>query len=199
MPDWTSTQTFDIPNIDIIGVAATLTALGVIIIAVRALLRFGKRVNVFLDDWYGSDGDEQHPPVLGVLNRVGAMEGMLHQHIRDEDTVLAAMGSEVTAIKTQVGHELNRNGGTSTKDAAHEALRVVKEVQVQQEAEIIARRADRDEFRAENLAHAQRLMTFFALVRRMIVLPPSDQIALWDDATAAFADGNLTQLDDEEQ
>jgi hypothetical protein len=71
-----------------------------------------KRTNTFFDDWYG---DENTP---GVVSRITSLE------------------VEVEKVRLQVVQELNRNGGSSTKDAAFEALRIVQDVQVQQEQEV---------------------------------------------------------------
>lgn len=79
----------------------------------RSMIR---RTNMFLDDWYG---DERTP---GVMARIGSLE------------------VELEKVRNQVFNELNRNGGSSTKDAAFEALRTVKEVQLQQEQEIQERK-----------------------------------------------------------
>ena len=181
MPDWIASPSITLPDLDIVGIAAILAGIGAIWLAARGVNRFFKRVNEFFDDWYGNDGDDNHAPQPGVLHRMGSIE------------------SEVSSIKAQVGHELNRNGGGSTKDAAHEALRVVKEVQVQQEQEIIARRDWHDRYEADQIAQQRRLMTFFALVRRMITLTPPEQIDLWDEATTAFASGQIPDLHDPEE
>lgn len=198
--------TLTMPQIDVLAVAAFLTACGVIFLAIRGANRFFKRANVFFDDWYGADGDDNHPPTPGVLHRMTSMETALNDHIAEENAELRAIGAEVSTIKSDVSetkkfvnHELGRNSGSTTKDAAHEALRVVREVQVQQEAEIIARRQDREDVRGEQLAHDQRLMTFFALVRRMITLPPDEQIVLWDDAAEKFAESTGLEQDNDDK
>jgi hypothetical protein len=175
MPDIT------IPDLDILGIAAVLAALGVLWALLRRANHMMRRLNQFADDWFGTDGDENHPPKRGIVARMDLAEEQR-----------AALSDDVAAVKAKVDHELDHNSGSSTKDAAHEALRVVKEVQVQQEAEIIARRDWHRRYESDQLAQQARLMTFFALVRRMIPLPPDQQALLWDRAVEAAADGTLT-------
>lgn len=101
--------------------SAVLVALGVIwkklvkpvFKGTRTLI---KRTNMFFDDWYG---DDLNP---GVVARISSLE------------------SELEKVRHRVFHELDRNGGSSTKDAAFEALRTVREVQIQQEEEIQERK-----------------------------------------------------------
>ena len=206
MPEWVASPTINLPDLDIVGIAAIVVAIGVILALARGVNRFFKKANQVLDDWNGTPAENGHEEQPGVIQHfknldreLGETKQSLGKHIDDENERLVAMGAEVSGIKAKVDHELGRNSGSTTKDAAHEALRVVKEVQVQQEAEIIARRQDRDEYRADQLAHDARLMTFFALIRRMITLSPPEQIDLWDDATQAFAEGRVPDLPDTEE
>lgn len=186
-----ASPTLTLPDLDIIGIAAILAALGALWALLRKANAMMRRLNQFGDDWFGSTGDANHPAVDGIVARMDRAEAQ-----RD------ALSADMTAVKAKVDHELNRNRGSSVSDAAHEALRVVREVQVQQESEIIARRQDHEQYRLDQQAHDARLMTFFTLVRRMIPLPVAAQADLWDQAIDAYTDGTLTDdfpPDDKEQ
>ena len=185
MPD--ASPVIEFPDLDVVGIAAILAAIGVIVVASRGVNRFFKRVNEFFDDWYGTDGDDIHVERPGVLRRMTDIEAGLSKHIIDEETALIALAGQVDEVKLKVGYELSRNGGGSMKDAAHEALRAVREVQMQQEADVISQREWRKSYERDRVNDEHRRLALFAVVRSMIARDPAEQTALFDGAIAAYA------------
>lgn len=175
------------PEIDIIAIAAFVAACGVIIMALRAVFRLYRRVNTFFDDWYGTDGDDIHEERPGVLRRMTDIETGLNKHILDEEAALTSLAEQVDEVKLKVGYELSRNGGGSMKDAAHEALRAVREVQMQQEADVISQREWRKSYEKDRANDERRRLALFAVVRSMIARTPDEQAAMFDKAIASYA------------
>ncbi|WP_424639937.1 hypothetical protein [Embleya sp. AB8] len=61
----------------------------------RVVVRTGRRVETFMDDWYGEEGRPGVPARPGLMERVGGMEERL----------------------ARMEHELHPNGGLSLRDA----------------------------------------------------------------------------------
>lgn len=177
---------FTIPEIDVIAIAAFVAACGVIVMAVRAVFRLYRRVNTFFDDWYGTDGDDNHDDRPGVLRRMTEIEAGLSKHIIDEERALTTLAEQVDEVKLKLGYELSRNGGGSMKDAAHEALRAVREVQMQQEADVISQREWRKSYEKDRANDERRRLALFAVVRSMIARTPDEQTDMFDRAIAAY-------------
>jgi hypothetical protein len=118
VPEWIDSTS----GLDLLGIAGAVTAAAAIWLGVRALARMGNKVNRFLVDWYGAPGDDNHDAEPGVLHRMSGLEAMLHQHVSDEDTILTAMGGQVTALAEQVQTRTQplvsgyRNDGNSLTD-----------------------------------------------------------------------------------
>ncbi|MFC7791440.1 hypothetical protein [Streptomyces cinereoruber] len=101
----------DIPSLDGFlawgGAITMLTALsGAAWRLIRSGVRTGKRMNEFMDDWYG----EQSRP--GVAERPGMMERV----------------SEIEGRLKRVEHELYPNSGSSLRDAVDQANRRLEQL-----------------------------------------------------------------------
>lgn len=193
-----SATTVTLPNLDLLGIAAVIAALTVIGLALVRLSKFFRRANQFFEDWYGTPAAPGHEAVPGVLQRIGTLESSRASDWDTTTKTLSDMGADITEIKKQVGHELNRNGGSSTKDAAFlahrtavEALEVVKQVQEQQEHEIIARRDWHERYLADQQRMRAEWSAVFKGIRSMITLPPEEQLSMWDDIAESYADGTI--------
>lgn len=121
--------------VNVVALSVVIGAVGVIWKKVfkpmiRSTFSMVRRTNKFLDDWYGDD------VIPGVVQRIASLES----DRTDTTSTLAVMLKEIESIKSKVSHELNHNGGSSTKDAAFEALRIVQGVQLQQEQEVQERK-----------------------------------------------------------
>lgn len=163
---------------------AALGAVVLIFRGVRGVFRFFSKINRFFGDWYGSEPADGHPRVKGVLHRLDDLESL---RLSDSETL--------GEIKDQVVKELNRNGGSSAKDAAFEAVRVSQEtleavqgVQLQMEAEVLERKHWTEAFEAD--ARKQR-RAMQKLVLRMIHEKPADQEAIWKADSQKWVDGVL--------
>lgn len=78
------------------GAATVLSAVGALLWrAVRGVVRLGRRVDQFMDDWAGEEGRPGVPARPGVMERVSAIEERLQR----------------------VEHELYPNSGDSLRDA----------------------------------------------------------------------------------
>lgn len=165
-------------------VGAALAALVGIWKGLRGIARFFEKTNRFFEDWYGTEAEDGHPKVKGVLHRLDDLEAM-----RANDSEM------IQEIKTQVVKELNRNGGNSSKDAAFEAVRVSQEtleavqgMQLQLEEEVLERKHWTENFE-EVQKRERKAMT--KLVLKMIHEDKADQEALWRDGGQKWVDGVL--------
>lgn len=194
----TAGPTIEVPDIDLVGIAAILIAIGVIWAGVKVVLAVVRFINQFRDDWFGFAGDENHPPRPGVLAQMQEMRAalVLGEETRQlMATVLDSMVKDVTQIKDQVGHELTHNNGSSTKDAAHEAKRlskatmdIVENIQMQQEAEVLERKDWTARFEADQRRQRKAM---HKLVLRMIREKPADQETIWNDDGKKWIEGEL--------
>ena len=117
----------------IIVIGALVAALVGIIKSVRAVSAFFEKFDKFFGDWYGEDARPGFDARPGVLTRLYSLESF-----REETTsLLREIKDEVAKTQQQVIKELNRNGGSSTKDAAYEAMRVTQEIRRAQEQQAI--------------------------------------------------------------
>jgi acetolactate synthase small subunit len=155
--------------------------------ALRGINRFFEKTNRFFDDWYGHPAEDGHPSRKGVLHRLDDLEAN-----REANTVT------LHEIKDQVVKELNRNGGSSAKDAAFEAVRVSQEtlvavqgVQLQLEEEVLERKAWADKYEADVKKQKHERKEIAKLVLRMIDKSPEEQMALWNDGSSKWVDGTL--------
>lgn len=168
----------------IVLIGAALGAIVVMFKGVRGVIRFFAKINRFFDDWYGTEAKDGHPRVKGVLHRLDDLEEM-----RANDSEM------IGEIKVQVIKELNRNGGSSAKDAAFEAVRVSKEtleavqgVQLQLEEEVKERKHWVESFEAEQRTERRAMVK---LVKKMIDLPKEEQHKVWDAEGRDWIDGKL--------
>lgn len=155
--------------------------------AISAGKKLSNNIDQFFADWKGEaarDGVEERP---GIMSRLHTLEDLR----LTQSKTLQDLSDQITVLSTHVNAELNRNGGSSTKDAAHEALRVAKEIHVQQEKDAKTQKEwhrsylkDRDSMRME-------WESFFEVVAKMIPLPPHEQAAMWEQVTEAYSDGTL--------
>lgn len=117
----------------IIVIGALVAALIGIIKAVRAVSGFFEKFDKFFGDWYGEDARPGFEARPGVLTRLHSLEDF-----RGETTsLLRDIKSEVAKTQQQVIKELNRNGGSSTKDAAYEAMRMTQDIRRAQEQQAV--------------------------------------------------------------
>ena len=176
------------------SVVGNILLISVFIGAVIAIWKFivaGKKlsnnIDQFFSDWSGEPAREGVEARPGILSRLHTLEDLRNE----QSETLRNLSEQITVLSKHVNAELNRNGGSSTKDAAHEALRVAKEIQAQQEKDAKTQREwhraylrDRDNMRAEWEA-------FFGVVTKMIPLPPEEQAAMWEEVTEAYSEGTI--------
>lgn len=96
----------------IIGSAAVLAALGVILGFGRSLWRLARKINKTLDDWAGEPARPGVPERPGVMSRLASIEtstSAMH-------TQLGAVGRRLESVE----HELHPNSGTSLRDAVND-------------------------------------------------------------------------------
>jgi hypothetical protein len=182
----------NLPDLDIVGIGAICIALTAIWLIVRGLNKVVRVINLFRDDWFGTPGDENHEPTAGVLAQMHEMRISLINGEADRKT----MGDDIALIKKQVDHELNRNSGTTTKDAAFDAKRisqqtmeVVQQIQMQQEEEVKERKAWADLYAADQEAARLRNAHVFNLVAELIGKEPSEQTKMWSGIEGTFING----------
>jgi hypothetical protein len=174
-----------IPDLDIIGIAAAITAVGVVILALRGMNKFMKRTNQFYDDWYGTEGDSVHPPVPGILNRMSNFEKSLD----DSDVVRKRIEAKVDFAV----HELTNNQGSSLKDS-------VDIIQLQQQEEVEERKAWAEQYIRDQHHNRLEWLHVFDAVRTMITLPPEEQMTVWDDVIIKYGTNTLvTKGEDEDE
>lgn len=168
----------------IVLIGAAVGAIYGIVKGIRGVLRFFAKTNRFFDDWYGTEAKDGHPRIKGVLHRLDDLE---EKRAADSETI--------NEIKTQVVKELNRNGGSSAKDAAFESLRVsqetleaVQSVQIQIEAEVLERKHWVESFEDEQRRERKAMVR---LVKKMIDLPKEQQHQVWDAEGRDWIDGKL--------
>lgn len=185
-------------TIDIIGIGAVVAAIITLGLFARALYRGWRKFNRFLDDWTGQGGDAGHTPVPGVMARLLDVEKARDDTatvLADQNTLLSQMVTDIAAIKSLMSAELGRSpGGTSTKDVAHEALRISQEMQAQQDEEIVARREWREEYEQDKETTRQEWVAVFSAIRRMFGMDPAEQAQFWDTVTATYAVGDVDKL-----
>lgn len=174
---------------------ADLIVLGTLIGAIFAIVKGAKRLKItsdkmdaFFDDWYGESPREGIEPRPGVLSRLKALEST-----RQQDTsTLNSIEETVNQIQIQVNHELNRNGGGSTKDAAHESLRLIQDIKAAQERYAEEQALFRSEYLRTQEVTREEWEAVFDTVRDMIGKPVEEQVTLWTRASSSFLDSTRT-------
>lgn len=172
-----------LPEIDLIGIAAIITALGVIYLLVKGVNRFVRRSNQFFDDWYGTDGDSVHPPVPGVLKRMSVLEDAVIANHEVNERLESKLDFAVSELKT--------NGGSTVKDA-------INAIALQQEEEVKERKAWAEKYEQDQTRTRAEWVQVFYIVRRMIGMEPVEQLALWDNLTSDYEDGSIVKIDPNE-
>lgn len=190
-----------IPELDIVGWGAIIGALLVIGVLIRKTVKFAQRVDLFFDDWYGTPASPGHEQKPGMVERVAGLEvaqiagieaaADMRRTQEEMKSTQEEMRQKQAEIAENVHRELNRNGGGSTKDAAFEALRVVKELQLQQEAEVKERMHMQEEFHRHQMKGQRERHRMIIAVRQMIGLDVETQKAQWDQIMADFTSGQL--------
>jgi hypothetical protein len=172
-----------LPDIDLIGIAAIVTALGVLYLLGRGINRTFRRTNQFFDDWYGTPGDSVHPPVPGVLKRMSLLEDAVVANQETNERLETKLDFAVSELKT--------NGGSTVKDA-------INAIALQQEEEVKERKAWAEQYdRDQRTTRAEWVQVFYA-VRRMITMEPHEQLALWDTMTDEYEHGSIVKIDPNE-
>jgi hypothetical protein len=167
---------------DIIVISLLITANIVITRFFIKIRSTSTRIDAFMDDWYGEDPRPGITPRPGVLTRLHALEDDREANA----IVLSDIQTTVNQIQVQVEHELNRNGGGSTKDAAHEALKVAKEVLAAQESAAEQQALFRSQYLADKQVSRQEWEAVFATVKEMIGKPVDEQMVLWTGASRTY-------------
>lgn len=177
---------------DVVIIAAVLAAVIAIFKAFRSFNTLIGKFNQFFEDWYGEDKRDGVDARPGVLTRIHNLE-----ESRQENTVtLAEIQDSVNKIQVQVAHELNRNGGSSTKDAATEALRVAREIQQAQETDAIAQAKFRAQYLKDQDVTRKEWETVFSTVKDMIGKDTEEQMAIWTSVSSAYTNKTLLGEDD---
>lgn len=218
--------TLDIPVIDLLGIAAVIVAISVIFSFTwkwlfRVPLLAWARAKQFLDDWEGEPERPGFDEKPGIKARLHSMENVLTVHVADETirfdkidqtiasnaetleenrTAIDSLIPTVDSIKDQVLKELNRNGGGSTKDAAHDArrdskdaLEISKRLMNKIEYEAKQREMWQMQYLIDRDADRKERIHTFAAVRRMIAAPTDEQHEIWDAVELPFLNGDTPE------
>jgi hypothetical protein len=117
----------------------------------------------------------------------------LHGHITAEDASLVVMRGEMSVMAKKIDTELNPNGGSTMKDAAHEALRIVQEmapavqdIKDKQEAEGEQRKIWHARYLQELETIRQERSDVFDGIKGMIGVSPEEQAVIWAKITAPY-------------
>lgn len=185
----------------LIGASAIIIALTIIFkFFFKTPLKMWAEARQFFEDWNGEparDGYEERP---GMKHRVQSMETVqanirdsIDTHIIEEKTRLDNIDTKVDDLAAKVEKELTHNGGSSTKDAAHEALKIVRnmaplieQIQIQQEEAAVGQ----DQRHAMYLAALEKIRSerseVFEGIREMIGASPEDQARIWETLAAPY-------------
>jgi hypothetical protein len=169
---------------DLVLFGTVVAAVVAIIKGINSLKKTTDKMDAFFDDWYGESPRPGVEPRPGVLLRLHALE----DDRMANSLTLGEIQNTVNEIQEQVHHELNRNGGGSTKDAAHEALRVANEIKAAQERYVADQALFRSQYlRSQEVTRAE-WEAVFDTVRDMIGKPVEEQVMLWTKASGEFLD-----------
>lgn len=176
------------------AIVALSIVVGAVVIIVRSFKPVKKlieRLNLFFDDWYGEEPRPGVDPRPGVLSRLHALEDS-----RQANTaMLTDIQETVQEIQTKVTNELNRNGGSSMKDTATEALRVSREIQQAQEADAIVTAKFRAQYLKDQEVTRREWEAVFSTVKDMIGRTPEEQMNMWTQVADAYVDHSLAEDD----
>jgi len=204
-------DTFESILVNTVAISVFIGAcLGIFAAGIK-IVRFFRKASQVYDHWNGvpaHDGQPRQPGMVETQNYLVQTVGELNQKLDDQalatkktieeqaEATRASLeaGSKrfdtqdllLEEVRAQVVTELNRNGGSSTKDAAHNALRVVGEMQASQEAFYAQYKIDQAASRAEWVG-------LFGIIRQMISLSPEEQLQLWDNATQAYIQASIAK------
>lgn len=185
-----------LPEIDLIGwgaIAIAALAIGVIL---RKAWKVANKIDLFYDDWYGRPAENGHTAVPGMVERVSGLE-TTSSAMQEKQAEMAAQQNEMRTtqlgIHERIDHELTRNNGSSMKDAAFDTLRLIQELQIAQENEIIERAGINKEL-IDHIAKDERERhRLIVAVRQMIGMTEVEQRQMWDQILADYAAGVLGQ------
>lgn len=148
----------------VIILAGVVTALAVLTKVALGARQKSRAIDMFFSDWYGEPERDGVPEKQGVMHRLRGLE----------------------QGQADIKHELSRNGGSSTKDAAHDARRIAREIQQQMELNAAATTKFQNRYNHDQAMTRHEWLTVFSAVREMIHLPPEEQLALWDTITEQY-------------
>jgi hypothetical protein len=176
-----SGPTISIPDLDIVGIALIITALGVILALLRGGNRFFRKANQVLDDWNGKEADGGHDAQPGVI-----------QHFHSIDATLIVHSETQERLETKIDeaiHELTTNKGGSLKDA-------VNRIELQQHEEIRERRVRQDAYDRDQRRTRLEWTAVFHRIEEIFPLSPAEQLAAWRKMTAEYAANELIHPED---
>lgn len=157
--------------------------------AVVSIKKLSNNVDQFFQDWSGEPERDGVPERPGILARMRTLEDL-----RDVQTVmLNDLSEQMTQLSKHVNAELNRNGGSSTKDAAHEALRVAKEIQKTQESESKLRAAWHQRYQDDQDITRREWSAVFTAVAGMIPKTAEEQAEIWSEITESYGNGTILE------
>ena len=172
---------------DVVVVAAVIAAVIAIFKAIRSFNSVINKLNTFFEDWYGEERRDGIDPRPGVLARLHNLEDS-----RQENTqMLTDIQESVKVIQEKIAHELNRNGGSSTKDAATEALRVAREIQQAQEADAVLQAKFRAQYLKDQEVTRREWESVFSTVQDMIGKDTEEQMRIWTEVSEAYTNKTL--------
>jgi hypothetical protein len=168
--------TVEIPDIDIVGIAAIITALTVIFFGARAVNRTLRNANKFFEDWYG----DKETGKGGVVHRLYILE-----------TSQQEIKSEISEIRGTVQSQLNKNGGGSMADIAAKSFKAIEEMQLQIEQEVLARKDWQEQYAKDQAFTRYEWIQVFSTIAEMIPKEPHEQLEIWNKIAKKYTHGEL--------
>lgn len=174
---------FTIPDLDIVGIAAIIIALGVIFALLRGGNRFFRKANQVLDDWNGTPAEGGHESRPGVIEHFRSIDSTLVQHSELQDRLETKIDSAL--------HELTTNKGSSLKDA-------INRIEYQQELEVKERKHRQEQYDRDQRRNRLEWVHVFKRIEDIFPMNPAEQLEAWRKMTAEYAADNMLDPEDKD-